>query len=100
MTVYYVDDGGSNTAPYDTWAKAAPDIRALDTAVAFASGDIVYFGHDSVDSGVGASFTITLPTSGPPTYFISATQGSDPADLSTGNSKSDCHDNWQLRYYD
>lgn len=41
MTVYYVDPAGSNTAPYDTWAKSA---QALATVVAIppAVTDIIY----------------------------------------------------------
>ena len=79
MAVYFCDDGGSNTSPYDTWAKAATSINALDAAVAFASGDIVYFGHDHNCQAVNAaSLTITGPTSGLPVIFISATTGSNP----------------------
>jgi hypothetical protein len=79
VTVYYVDDGGSSTSPYDTWAKAATSINTLDAAIAFASGDIVYFGHDHNCQAVNtASLTITGPTSGLPVVFISATTGSDP----------------------
>ena len=79
MATYYVDDGGSSTSPYDTWAKAATSINTLDTAIAFASGDIVYFGHDHNCQAVNAaSLTITGPTSGLPVIFISATTGSDP----------------------
>jgi uncharacterized protein YjbI with pentapeptide repeats len=79
MTVYYVDDGGSSTSPYDTWAKAATSINTLDAAIAFASGDIVYFGHDHNCAAVNAaSLTITGPGSGLPVIFISATTGSDP----------------------
>lgn len=79
MTTYFVDDAGSATAPYDTWAKAATSINQLDAAVAFASGDIVYFGHDMQDQATNtANLTITGPTSGAPTVFISATTGSSP----------------------
>lgn len=40
MTTYYMDTAGSNTAPYDTWAKAATSLQTVaDLAVA---GDIVY----------------------------------------------------------
>ena len=79
MATYFVDDGGSSTSPYDTWAKAATSINTLDTAIAFASGDIVYFGHDHNCPAVNtASLTITGPTSGLPVIFISATTGSDP----------------------
>ncbi len=79
MTTYFVDDGGSSTAPYDTWAKAATSLSALDDAVSFASGDIVYIGHDHVCQYThAANRTITGPTSGLPTVIISATTGSDP----------------------
>lgn len=79
MTIYYVDDGGSATAPYDTWAKAATSLSALDDAVTFASGDIVYIGHDHVCQYThAASRTITGPTSWLPTIIISATTGSSP----------------------
>lgn len=40
MTTYYMDTAGSNTSPYDTWAKAATSLQTVaDLAVA---GDIVY----------------------------------------------------------
>lgn len=39
-TTYYMDTAGSNTSPYDTWAKAATSIQTvLDLAVA---GDTIY----------------------------------------------------------
>ncbi|HMA76497.1 MAG TPA: hypothetical protein VKO43_04225, partial [Candidatus Krumholzibacteriaceae bacterium] len=41
-TTYYVATNGSNTSPYDTWAKAAASIQ---TAVNAASnGDIIIVG--------------------------------------------------------
>lgn len=40
MATYYTDSAGSNTAPYDTWAKAATSIQTvLDLATA---GEIIY----------------------------------------------------------
>lgn len=79
MTVYYVDDGGSATDPYDTWAKAATSLSALDDAKTLASGDIIYIGHDHVCQFThSANRTITGPSSGKPCIIISATQGSDP----------------------
>ena len=78
MTTYFVDDGGDGSDGL-TWAKAYTSINALDAAVAFASGDIVYFGHDHVCQAVNsATLTIVGPTSGLPVVFISATTGSDP----------------------
>ena len=74
---FYVDDGG-NGADGLTWTKAYTTLVALDTAVALASSEIIYIGHNSVDAGYGASKTITLPADDPPVIIISATQGSDP----------------------
>jgi hypothetical protein len=78
MATYYVDDGGDNSTGAD-WASAYTSINALDAAVALASGDIVYFGHDSQCQAVNAgNLTITGPTAGAPVVFISVTQGSNP----------------------
>lgn len=75
MAVYYVDDGGDNSTGAD-WATAYTSINSLDTAVALASGDIVYFGADSQCQAVNsANLTITGPASGLPVRFISVTQG-------------------------
>lgn len=79
MTVYYVDDGGSNTSPFDTWAKAAPTLAALQTSIAASTstdGNIIYIGADSISSGdgVGATVTFTGPTNGN-VRIISATVG-------------------------
>ena len=50
MADYFVASGGSNTAPYETWAKAA---TSLATALAAAStnGDRVIIQHDAVPTG-------------------------------------------------
>lgn len=88
MTTYYIDDAGSATAPYDTWAKAATSINQLDTAVVFGSGDIVYFGHDmQCQATNSANLTITDNGGAIPVRFISATTGSSPPayQIATGN---------------
>lgn len=55
MATLYVRNDGSNTAPYDTWAKAA---TTLATAAAAASaGDTVYVG-DGHSEGSGSDITI------------------------------------------
>lgn len=78
MTVYYVDDGGDGTTE-SSWATADTSINALDTEYALASGDIVYFGHDMQCQATNTgNLTLVGPTSGGPTFFISATQGSSP----------------------
>lgn len=50
MTAYYVASTGSNTSPYDTWAKAATSFGAV-VPLATGDGDVIY-----VDQG----FTETL----------------------------------------
>ena len=84
MTDYFVDDGGDGSDGL-TWAKAYTSINALDTAVAFASGDRVFFGHDHNCQAVNsANLTIQGSTAGLPVIFISATQGSDPPTYQKG----------------
>lgn len=90
MTVYYVDDGGSSTAPYDTWAKAAPTLSALVAGAGTAlttGGNVVYVGSDSVSSGDGATVTFTGPTSGV-VSLISATVGTTTYAKSSSNQIS------------
>lgn len=56
----YVDGAGSNTSPYDTWVKAAPN---LDTVMdGIADGDIVVIGAGSYasTSDVGGVDNITV----------------------------------------
>ena len=75
---FYVDDGGDGTTE-SSWATADTSINDLDAEYTFASGEIVYFGHDHVCQAVNvASLTIIGPTSGAPVLFISVTQGSSP----------------------
>lgn len=62
MATYFVASGGSNTAPYDTWANAA---TSLDTALAAATtdGDIVVIQYNAVptvDQENSATTTYTL----------------------------------------
>ena len=62
-----------------SWGAAYTSVSALDDVFTFASGDIVYIGHDHVcQYAHTVNRTITLPISGLPTVFISATTGSNP----------------------
>ena len=47
MATYFVSASGSNTAPYDTWAKAATSLQTALTA-ATANGDIVALQYNNV----------------------------------------------------
>lgn len=88
MTVYYVDDGGTPTAPYDTWAKAAASVPDLLAAITQADGDIVYIGHDYVDAYTyTADFSTVMVSSGGTMAFISATTGSSPPTYQKATAK-------------
>lgn len=58
MANIYVEAGGSNTSPYDTWAKAA---TSYATAVALASAGDTIFVHKTFAQSV-TSTTYTFPT--------------------------------------
>lgn len=62
MARYFVASGGSNTSPYDTWAKAATSL-ATALAAATANGDEVIIQYNAVptaDSAVSANTTWTI----------------------------------------
>ncbi len=85
MTIYYVDSAaGSNTAPYDTWTKAAValgTIAALDVA-----GDTVYVASTHNESAAGDLTLTWAGTSTSPVRIICAdkTSGAPPATIATG----------------
>lgn len=58
MAAYYVDSAGSNTSPYDTWAKAATSF-ATAVAAAIASGDIIYVDQGFIEN-LGSNTTYTF----------------------------------------
>lgn len=53
MAVRYVSHLGSNTAPYDTWAKAATTLTTVFGSE--SSGDVIYVAQDHVQSGTSVS---------------------------------------------
>src|SRR5574343_861785 len=62
MATYFVASGGSNTSPYDTWAKAATSL-ATALAAATTAGDVVVIQYNAVPSGdaeLSADTTYTL----------------------------------------
>ncbi len=71
MADVFTDDGGSNTSPYETWAKAATThLVAVDFA---SAGDRLIVGHDHSEA-LGGNTTYTYPgTAGAPNLVISAT---------------------------
>lgn len=70
MATLHLAAGGSNTAPYDTWAKAA---TTLATALAgMSAGDVLYIDKDFSESV--SSYNVTIPgTAENPCFLISGT---------------------------
>lgn len=60
MTIYFVSNAGSGTAPYDTEAKAAKTLAAA-LAVPATSADLIKVSATHVENA-GAGITLTLPT--------------------------------------
>ena len=61
MADYFVASGGSNTAPYDTWAKASTSL-ATALASATAAGDRIVIQYNAVPSGDAEVATDTTYT--------------------------------------
>ncbi len=70
MADIFCDDGGSNTAPYETWAAAATTfLVAVDAA---SAGDRLMIGHDH-NEDPGGSVTYAFPgTAASPNVVLSA----------------------------
>jgi hypothetical protein len=73
VATYYVWGGGSNTAPYDTWAKAATTVTTV-LGVPATSSDTILIASDNTNTA-GAAITWSLPTSGPGLRIISTDRG-------------------------
>ena len=57
MTKYYADDGGSNTLPYDTLAKAANLVETID-AIGLVAGDVVRIRSNTLeDRSIDTTYT-------------------------------------------
>lgn len=71
MATYFVASGGSNTSPYDTWAKAA---TSLATALAAASSgsDVVVIQYNAVPTGDAELAVDTTYTTANSVRIISA----------------------------
>ena len=71
-STYFVKGGGSNTAPYDTWAKAATSLQTALTA-ATTTGDIIVLDKDDVPSGDAELASDTTYTFGGNCTLVAAT---------------------------
>lgn len=64
MATYYVDTAGSNTSPYDTWAKAATDLQTAVNAVSGTGNTIYCRGTQTLTSGGTATVTLSSAPNG------------------------------------
>jgi hypothetical protein len=71
LATYFVASGGSNTAPYDTWAKASTSLQTALTA-ATSAGDIIVIQYNAVPSGDAELAADTTYTTGNSCQIISA----------------------------
>lgn len=87
MTTYYVDSvSGSNTAPYDTWAKAATSFATV-SAIPLVASDIVYVASTHAGGDYAASATL-VPAGAVNTAVkvicADKTSGNPPSTIATG----------------
>lgn len=76
MAILYVKSGSSNTAPYDTWAKAATTLAVA--AAASAAGDTIYVSNNHSETQA-STLTVTFPgTVSNPSFVICADDGAAP----------------------
>jgi hypothetical protein len=62
MAIRFVASGGSNTSPYETWAKAATSL-ATALAASTSAGDVIVIQYDAVpaaDNAIAADTTYTF----------------------------------------
>jgi hypothetical protein len=69
MAYYHVHSGGSNTSPYDTWAKAATSVQTIIDLPGLAAGDIVYC-KGTLQAGGAVDFDGNSGTWDDPIKFI------------------------------
>ncbi len=82
MAVLFVDDGGSNTSPFDTWAKAADGgntggLKAALADAACVAGSTIFIGHNSITTYTAAATLASQGTFALPVKIYSVTQGDE-----------------------
>ena len=78
MAILFVNDGGSDTSPYETWAKAANDIVDAFADAACVAGSTIYIASNHSQTQAA---TLTLGsasgTNASPVTVISVTEGDE-----------------------
>ena len=96
MAILYVNDGGSDTSPYDTWAKAANLMASALADAACVAGSKIYVQSDHVEQyAADQTLASANGVAGNPVTIISVTNTNEPpvaADIQTmavGGGKMD-----------
>jgi len=71
MAILHVLSTGSNTSPYETWAKAATTL--VTAAAAAAAGDTIYVSNAHTETAAGQAIAFTNGTMAAPIHVVSGT---------------------------
>jgi hypothetical protein len=93
MTIRYVNPSGSNTAPYDTWAKGATSFQTV--AALTGVNDITYVSN-ALNQTFGATQTIILNGA---CYSTSDTTNMPPTSIAAGATLSGGAGSFSLNFY-
>jgi hypothetical protein len=75
MTTYYVDSNGSNTSPYDTWAKAANKLATI--AAIDATNDVILVAHNHSETTATSITEAIAGTSSASSQIICTNSGTN-----------------------
>lgn len=84
MPTRYIKGSGSNTSPYDTWAKGAPLLSTV--AAVMAAGDVSYVSNSSAPTTVTVSTNYTFPST--PNNLPQLIGGDDAAEPPTAEAQA------------
>lgn len=82
MTIRYCASTGSNTAPYDTWAKAATALKTVTDLM--GAGDITYMRNETQAITVGTTYTIAGSAVNPGIIISTASTAEPPTTYDAG----------------
>lgn len=79
MAILYVNDGGSDTSPYDTWAKAANLMASALANAACVAGSTIYVQSNHVETySADTTLSSTNGVAANPITIISVTNTNEP----------------------
>jgi len=82
MTIRYCASTGSNTAPYETWAKAATAPKTITDLM--GAGDISYFRNETFTIAADTTFTLAGSLTNPAICIGTASTAEPPTTIDAG----------------